>query len=130
MECPSGKLYLLASPIGNLEDFSFRAKEVLVNCELIACEDTRITSRLLARYDLKKSLVSYREENEAKQAVVLANKIAEGINVGLLSDAGFPTIKDPGFRLVRECRKHEIQVVPIPGPNAAVCALSASSCPP
>ena len=127
--CSPAKLFLVATPIGNLDDFSHRAKVTLNQCDLIACEDTRVSSKLLSRYSIKKPLVSYREENEKKQASFLTNQIKQGKNIALLSDAGLPTISDPGFRLVRECHLSGIEVVPIPGPNAAITALCASGLP-
>jgi 16S rRNA (cytidine1402-2'-O)-methyltransferase len=128
-DCSPGKLFIIATPIGNLNDFSHRAENALNNCDLVACEDTRVTAKLLSHYSIKKSLVSYRDENEKKQAKILTSEIMHGKNIALVSDAGFPTISDPGFRLVRECHLKSIQVVPVPGPNAALTALSASGLP-
>lgn len=125
----SGLLNLIATPIGNLDDLSVRAKETLVSCDLIACEDTRITARLLAHIGVKIPTTSYREENERRKAPELADRIERGEKIGLVSDAGFPAISDPGFRLVRECRRRKLPVVPIPGPNAAITALAASGMP-
>jgi 16S rRNA (cytidine1402-2'-O)-methyltransferase len=102
---------------------------VLCECDLIACEDTRVTKKLLANLELSKPMISYREENEKRQSGILAEEILKGQRIALLSDAGYPGISDPGFRLVRECRKQNIQVVPIPGPNAAITALAASGLP-
>ena len=123
------KLFLIATPIGNLSDLSHRAIEVLNRCDLIACEDTRVTAKLLSNFSIRKKLLSYREENERKQTEVIAEQISQGANVALLSDAGYPGISDPGFRLVRECHRTGIKVIPIPGPNAALTALSASGLP-
>ena len=128
-DCSPGKLFIIATPIGNLNDFSHRAENVLIDCDLVACEDTRVTAKLLSHYSIKKSLVSYREENEKKQSKILTSEIKKGKNIALVSDAGFPTISDPGFRLVRECHLQSIEVIPIPGPNAALTALSASGLP-
>lgn len=125
----SGVLYLAASPIGNLADLSDRLKLTLEKCDIIACEDTRVSSKLLLHLSLNKSLVSYREENERKQTPILAEKLTEGMQVALLSDAGYPGISDPGFRLVRECHRRAIRVSPLPGPNAAITALAASGLP-
>jgi 16S rRNA (cytidine1402-2'-O)-methyltransferase len=125
----SGCLFLVATPIGNLGDLTDRGKKVLSECDLIACEDTRVTKKLLANLELSKPMISYREENEKRQSGILAEEILKGQRVALLSDAGYPGISDPGFRLVRECRKQNIQVVPIPGPNAAITALAASGLP-
>ena len=125
----SGRLYLVASPIGNLDDISARFAEVLSNVDLIACEDTRVTSRLLGHLEINVSLTSYREENERGKSVELCQKLQQGQSIALLSDAGYPSISDPGFRLVRECHMNDIKVIPIPGPNAAITALAASGLP-
>ena len=125
----SGCLFLVATPIGNLGDLTDRGKKVLSECDLIACEDTRVTKKLLANLELSKPMISYREENEKRQSGILAEEILKGQRIALLSDAGYPGISDPGFRLVRECRKQNIKVVPIPGPNAAITALAASGLP-
>ncbi|MCZ6674902.1 MAG: 16S rRNA (cytidine(1402)-2'-O)-methyltransferase [Verrucomicrobia bacterium] len=122
-------LYLVATPIGNLKDVSPRALEILSTCDLIACEDTRTSAKLLNHYDLHKPLVSYHDHNEIQQAQVLADKIQSGQAVALISDAGTPTISDPGFRIVRECQKRQLHVSPIPGPSAVLAALSASGLP-
>jgi len=131
--CPdshsSGCLFLVATPIGNLGDISTRAVETLTDCDYIACEDTRVTGKLLSRLDLHKKLISYREENEKNKSLQIAEDIEQGKNVALLSDAGYPCISDPGFRLVRECHIRKIKVVPIPGPNAALTALAVSGLP-
>ena len=107
--CPdsasSGCLFLVATPIGNLGDLSPRASETISNCDLIACEDTRVSSKLLHHLKIRKNLVSYREENEKTKCIELAKQIEEGQKIALLSDAGYPCISDPGFRLVRECHK-------------------------
>jgi len=124
-----GRLYLVASPIGNLNDISARFTEVLANVDLIACEDTRVTSRLLGHLNIAIPLTSYREENERGRSVELCQKMQQGQSIALLSDAGYPSISDPGFRLVRECHMNDIQVIPIPGPNAAITALAASGLP-
>ena len=124
-----GNLFIIATPIGNLSDFSYRAESVLSKCDLVACEDTRVTAKLLSHYSIQKPLISYREENEKKQSIALTSELKDGKNIALLSDAGFPTISDPGFRLVRECHLKSLQVIPVPGPNAALTALSASGLP-
>lgn len=125
----SGCLYLIASPIGNLGDFSFRAAETIKSCDLIACEDTRVTSKLLNHLGIHLPMISYREENERNRCTELALEIEKGQKIALLSDAGFPCISDPGFRLVRECHSRNLPLVPIPGPNAALTALAASGMP-
>lgn len=127
--CKASKLYLVATPIGNLSDFSPRGRETLENCDLIACEDTRITAKLLAHLSIRKPLLSYREENERKQAFALTEQIKQGKSIALISDAGHPNLSDPGFRLVRECRRAGVEIVPVPGPSAAMTALIASGLP-
>lgn len=126
---PSGCLFLVATPIGNLGDLSPRASETLKDCDFIACEDTRISAKLLNHFKIQKKLISYREENEKTKCVELATQIEAGQKIALLSDAGYPCISDPGFRLVRECHKKNLKVIPIPGPNAALTALAASGLP-
>ncbi|MAK47087.1 MAG: 16S rRNA (cytidine(1402)-2'-O)-methyltransferase [Opitutae bacterium] len=124
-----GCLYVVATPIGNMHDFSPRGREVLSNCDLVACEDTRVTARLLSRFEISTSMISYREENERKQSEFLSKEICNGKKVALVSDAGYPGISDPGFRLIRECRRKNLKIVAVPGPNAAITALSVSGLP-
>lgn len=124
-----GCLYLVATPIGNLADFSPRAQSVLRDSDIIACEDTRVTQKLLSHIGISKPLVSYREENERKQTPQLILEMVSGKKIALVSDAGFPSVSDPGFCLVRQCRREGFEVVPIPGPNAAITALAASGLP-
>jgi len=125
----AGMLYLVATPIGNLEDITLRALRVLKEVDLIACEDTRHTRKLLAHYQISKPTVSYHEHNEAERGAELIKKLEAGSNIALVSDAGTPLISDPGFRLVRDAIDRNIEVVPIPGPSAFVAALSASGLP-
>ncbi|HEY3135201.1 MAG TPA: 16S rRNA (cytidine(1402)-2'-O)-methyltransferase [Blastocatellia bacterium] len=125
----SGILYLVATPIGNLEDITLRALRVLKEVELIACEDTRHTRKLLAHYQISKPSISYHEHNETERSAELIARLEAGTNIALVSDAGTPLISDPGFRLVREAIDGGIQVVPIPGASALVAALSASGLP-
>ena len=125
----AGALYLVATPIGNLSDLSPRVRDSLEDCDLIACEDTRVTKKLLDHLSLSKTLISYREENEVKKTAELAEFLEQGKSVALVSDAGYPGISDPGFRMVRECRVRGISIVPIPGPNAAITVLAASGLP-
>jgi len=124
-----GTLFLVATPIGNLRDISQRALEVLNQADLIACEDTRQTIKLLNHFGIQKPLTSYHEFNEQKKAEELAEKLSSDIKIALVSDAGMPAISDPGYRIVRLCRERGIPIVAIPGPNAAVTALAASGLP-
>lgn len=122
-------LYLVATPIGNRDDITSRALETLRRVDAIACEDTRKTGQLLAHYGIEKPLVSYHEHNEKARSEALKERILAGSSLALVSDAGTPAISDPGFRLVRACRKAGIPVVPLPGPCALITALSASGLP-
>lgn len=125
----AGILYIVATPIGNLEDITLRALRVLKEADLIACEDTRHTRKLLSHYQVSKPTISYHEHNERDRAAELIKKLEEGMNIALVSDAGTPLISDPGFNLVRAAIDNGIRVVPIPGPSAAITALSASGLP-
>ena len=124
-----GTLYLVATPIGNLKDISQRALETLESVDLIACEDTRHTAKLLNAYGISKKLVSYHEHNEASRAAELAERLANGESIALVSDAGTPVISDPGFRLVEQARNLGVPVVPVPGPVAFVSAAIVSGLP-
>jgi 16S rRNA (cytidine1402-2'-O)-methyltransferase len=124
-----GTLFVVATPIGNLSDISSRALDILRQADLIACEDTRQTIKLLNHFGIQKPMTSYHEFNEVKKAEELAGKLAGDVRIALASDAGTPAITDPGYRLVRLCRQRGIEVVAIPGPNAAVTALAASGLP-
>ena len=121
-----GKLYLVATPIGNLKDISYRAIEVLNSVDLIACEDTRRTLKLLNHYDIAKPLISYYRHNEDVKSKILIDKIKEGMDIALVSDAGTPVISDPGEEVVRDCIKEGIEVIPIPGACALITALISS----
>ena len=125
----SGTLYIVATPIGNLEDITYRAVRTLREVDLIACEDTRQTRKLLAHYGIDKPVISYHEHNEQSRSVDLVAEVQAGKNIALVSDAGTPLIADPGFRLVARAREAGMPVVPIPGPSAALAALSASGLP-
>jgi 16S rRNA (cytidine1402-2'-O)-methyltransferase len=124
-----GRLYVVATPIGNLEDITYRAVRVLGEVDLIACEDTRQTRKLLDHYGIQKPAVSYHEHNETERAEELAERLREGASIALVSDAGAPLVSDPGYRLVRAAIESGIAVYPIPGPSAVVAALSASGLP-
>jgi 16S rRNA (cytidine1402-2'-O)-methyltransferase len=126
---PRGCLYLVATPIGNLEDISLRALRILKESDLIACEDTRQTLKLLTHFEIRKPLESYHEHNEMTRAPELVLKMEEGARIALVSDAGTPVISDPGHRLVSLCLRHHIPVIPIPGASAMVAALAASGMP-
>jgi len=124
-----GCLYVVATPIGNLEDISLRALRILKEVDVIACEDTRQTIKLLSHFDVSKRLVSYHEHNEITRAAELVIELEQGAKVALVSDAGTPAISDPGYRLVSLCLRHGIRVVPVPGASAFVAALAASGMP-
>lgn len=126
----SGKLYVVATPLGNLADLTLRAIRILETCDCIACETPRVTQRLLSVLGIKKKdLFTYRDAGETKSACHLYERLCQGQSVALVSDAGTPTISDPGYRLVKLCRDHAIDVVPVPGASAAVTALCASGFP-
>jgi len=124
-----GALYVVATPIGNLEDITYRAVRTLAEADLIACEDTRQTRKLLDHYGIGKPTVSYHEHNEAKRAEELAARLRGGATVALVSDAGMPLVSDPGYRLVQAAVASGIAVIPIPGPSAVLTALAASGLP-
>ncbi|HEY2461487.1 MAG TPA: 16S rRNA (cytidine(1402)-2'-O)-methyltransferase [Candidatus Acidoferrum sp.] len=124
-----GCLYLVGTPIGNLEDITLRALRILQEVSVIACEDTRHTQKLLSHYKIEKSLVSYHEHNEMTRAPELLIALEGGAKIALVSDAGMPLISDPGHRLVSLCLRHRIPVVPIPGPSALLAALAGSGLP-
>lgn len=126
---PGGALYLVATPIGNLEDVTLRALRTLAEVDLIACEDTRRTRVLLERYKVKTRTESYHEHNERERAEKLCARMEAGQSIALVTDAGTPAVSDPGFRLVREAVARGIRVVPVPGPVAFVAALVASGLP-
>ena len=126
---PCGCLYLVATPIGNLEDITLRALRILKEVDQIACEDTRHTLKLLSHFDIHKPLVSYHEHNELTRAPELVLSMEQGAHIALVSDAGMPLVSDPGHRLVTLAIRHRIPVVPVPGPAALLTALSASGLP-
>jgi 16S rRNA (cytidine1402-2'-O)-methyltransferase len=125
----TGILYVVATPIGNLEDLTLRALRILREVDLIACEDTRRTRALLSRHDIHTRTISYFEHNKLMRGPELLRRLADGASIALVTDAGTPGISDPGFLLVREARAAGIAVVPIPGPSAVVSALSAAGIP-
>lgn len=129
MSNKEGVLYVVATPIGNLSDLSPRGAEILRRVDGIACEDTRHSGRLLKEIDARAPLTALHEHNERKQAPKLLARLREGERIALISDAGTPLLSDPGFHLVGEARRAGIRVVPVPGPNAAVSALSAAGLP-
>ena len=124
-----GTLYLVATPIGNLADITHRALQVLKDVDLIACEDTRHTNKLLNHYGITTKTISYHEHNEQQRAAHLIEKLKEGSDIAVVSDAGTPSISDPGFRLVRSAIENDITVVPVPGPSALISALIAAGLP-
>ena len=121
-----GALYIVATPIGNLEDMTFRAVRILKEAGRIACEDTRSTRKLLDHYGIATPAVSYHEHNEADRTKELMERLQSGESIALVTDAGTPLISDPGYRIVKAARKAGVEVVPVPGACAAITALSAS----
>ena len=124
-----GRLYLVSTPIGNLEDITLRALRTLREADEIACEDTRHTQKLLSHYHIRKPLTSYHEHNEAVRSAELLARLERGVSIALVSDAGMPLVSDPGYSLVKLCVEKSIPVIPIPGPSALVAALAASGLP-
>lgn len=119
----------MATPVGNLEDLTFRALRILSQVEAIACEDTRQTLKLLTRYNIKKRLISYYQPKEGQKIPQIIGLLEEGKDVALVSDSGTPGVSDPGFRLVREAISRGLKVIPVPGPSALIAALSAAGLP-
>lgn len=124
-----GKLYLCATPIGNLEDISIRTLNILKSVDLIACEDTRHSLKMLTHFEISKPLTSYFEHNKTEKGLKIIEKIKDGKNVALITDAGTPAISDPGEDLVRLCAENGVDVVPVPGPAALINALIVSGLP-
>jgi 16S rRNA (cytidine1402-2'-O)-methyltransferase len=122
----TGTLYVISTPIGNLKDITIRALETLASVDLIACEDTRVTRRLLAAHGISKSLISYREENRERAGRAVVEALGEGRDAALVTDAGTPGISDPGQHLTALCAEEGIGVVPIPGPSSVTAALAVS----
>ncbi|MGA1825349.1 MAG: 16S rRNA (cytidine(1402)-2'-O)-methyltransferase [bacterium] len=129
MQADTGILYIVATPIGNLEDITYRAIKILAHVDCIAAEDTRRTRKLLTHYNISKPLVSYHDFNKAKQTPVLIKRLLDGASIALVSDAGTPGISDPGYRLITKAIESKIEVHPIPGPSSLVSALSVSGLP-
>jgi 16S rRNA (cytidine1402-2'-O)-methyltransferase len=126
----SGILYVVSTPIGNVEDLSPRARRTLAEAAVIACEDTRHTGRLLARCGVKNRLLSLHEHNEARRVPGLVERLLAGEDVAVVSDAGTPLLSDPGFLLVREAAARGVEIRAVPGPSAVLAALTASGLPP
>ncbi|MBQ1435980.1 MAG: 16S rRNA (cytidine(1402)-2'-O)-methyltransferase, partial [Clostridia bacterium] len=121
-----GRLYLVGTPIGNLDDMTYRAIETLKEADIIAAEDTRNTLKLLNHFDIKKPLVSYHEHNRRARGAELLSKMSDGLTCALVTDAGMPAISDPGEDLVSLCHENGVEVVVVPGPSAVICAVAAS----
>jgi 16S rRNA (cytidine1402-2'-O)-methyltransferase len=125
----TGTLYIVATPIGNLGDISQRALDILTEVDLIACEDTRHTQKLLSAYSIKNKTISLHDHNERQRQEQIAQLLREGQNIALVSDAGTPLISDPGYHIVSYLKQHQLTVVPVPGACAAITALSVSGLP-
>ncbi len=125
----AGHLYVVATPIGNLSDLTERARAILGAVDLVACEDTRTTGMLLSHFGIRRELAPYHEHNEIEASDRLVERLAAGASIALVSDAGTPGLSDPGFRLVRACRRRGFPVVPVPGASALAAVLSASGLP-
>ncbi|AKS70087.1 16S rRNA methyltransferase [Staphylococcus schleiferi] len=124
-----GSLYLVGTPIGNLDDMTFRAIDILKQVDLIACEDTRVTKKLCHHFEIETPLKSYHEHNKQRVTESLIEKLCAGDDIALVSDAGLPLISDPGYELVVRAREENVNVIPIPGANAGLTALMASGLP-
>lgn len=124
-----GSLYIVSTPIGNLKDITLRALDILNEVDFIACEDTRVTSILLKNYEIRKELVSLNAVNETSKIKYILNRIEKDENCAVVSDAGTPGISDPGTRLISAAIKNNIEIIPLPGPTAAITALSISGLP-
>ena len=122
----TGKLYIVATPIGNLSDMSIRAVDILKNVDLVLAEDTRHSKKLFAHYEIDTPLRAFHEHNEKDKSEPIINEINAGKSIAMISDAGTPLISDPGYHLVTKAKQAGLDVVPIPGPSALIAALSAS----
>ena len=125
----SGILYVVATPIGNMADITFRAVQTLKEVALIAAEDTRHTKRLMEHYAIRNKMISFHEHNEKQRTGELLERLEKGDSIAIVSDAGTPTLSDPGYRLIKAVASSDIHIVPIPGPSAAVASLSVSGLP-
>jgi len=126
MEISKNRLYIVSTPIGNLDDITLRALEVLKNSDIILCEDTRRSLKLINHYKIKKKIISYHKFNEKKKLSLIIKYIKEGKILSLISDAGTPVVSDPGRLLINECIKEKIYVIPIPGVSSVTTAISVS----
>lgn len=124
-----GKLYIVSTPIGNLGDLTFRAKEILESVSFVLAEDTRVTKKLVDHYSIDCQLISYRDQNHNKVVDKVIEKLDLGLDIALVSDAGTPSIADPGYKLVSELKEKGFDVLSIPGPSAVIAALSVSGLP-
>ncbi len=126
MNREKGNLFVIATPIGNLGDITFRALETLKSVDLIACEDTRVTKKLLDHYGIKKPLLSYHQHSQLGKIDAIKSKLEEGLNIALVTDAGTPGVSDPGNQLIEELLKEDVKIIPIPGPSALATLISVS----
>jgi len=124
-----GSLFIVSTPIGNLEDITLRAIKTLQDVDLILAEDTRHSAKLISHFQIPKRLIAFHDHNEKNHYIKIIEKLKDGFNIALISDAGTPLINDPGFNLVRSAKQENINVVPIPGPSSPIAALSASGLP-
>ncbi len=125
----TGTLFIVATPIGNLDDITFRAVEILKSVDLILAEDTRHSQKILSHFDIKTPISAFHDYNEREKCTTVIDKLKQGVSIALISDAGTPLISDPGYVLVSAAKKNSVNVVPIPGPSALIAALSASGVP-
>lgn len=129
MNAKQGKLYLVPTPIGNMEDITLRAINTLRMVDIIACEDTRHTGQLLKKLDISKKLISYHNYNESKRSNFIIDSLQDGQNIAVVTDAGSPGISDPAYRVVKAAIEHDLEVIPLPGPTALIAALTGSGLP-
>ncbi len=125
----TGTLFIVATPIGNLDDITFRAVDILKSVDLILAEDTRHSQKILSHFDIKTPISAFHDYNEREKCTTVIDKLKQGVSIALISDAGTPLISDPGYVLVSAAKKNSVNVVPIPGPSALIAALSASGVP-